>query len=945
MKKSISLMALTGILTLASCGQNGTTPVSCTAPQVEQNGVCVTPTTPVTTGSVNFVKGTSVVATVKDSTGKVVDAAQYGTLAPGKYTVVFSQNGYASSEPIEFTITAGNVTTVTAPALVKNVTPTTPTTRGYYYVRDGNLVAIPSADLTDPNKFVFTAWLEDEASGLTVTNNTTVAGTSTAAERTEVAPSRVQNLASAYVAYRAADGKTYPVAGATVRWNITGAAGPFNPATGLPTTAGSGQPTNVIFGAADDGGNDTNFMGGITPAAISVSGKQADTVTNSANAAGRNTPFPSTSTEYPLYYNSVNGLNNISPNMDGYTWTTLFSTADRASAEVVAIAFVGDMEIGKQVLNKYFAPRPNVTIKKSVLTDSTAPATDGQTAVGGTVTMRIAVTNTGAGTATNVNVTDRLVSGAAAPYSVTAPTVTPAGAATTTLQGNDGFDTVIPTLAPGQTVYLDFPVSSTETGVYCDQATLANYSSTDFGIVNAGLTSNACAVFVAPNVNVFKNFVDANGVDLGTTRTVPANTPARLRIRLVNNGGAAANVTDLIDNLVRVNGTAVTTADANYSITLPTTPASTANARDGFSVNSDFTLQPGEQRDIFFTAQASADGRYCDQVSVISNGGNPVSNEACLIVATPRLAITKTNNVNSVKPGGNYTSTIVVRNTGNGTAEGVKITDIIGTNGTAYVNYVSSSYAPSNGTATSGFYNPTNRTVYAGADANATLNIPVGGSVTLTVVSSVPASALPGSYCDFASFTSTNAGTGNASACVRVNSFVSVATQITDNPKAEILNDGTDSTILYSVLAVETSSNQGVNNNVLRYNFGDVTPQALNSGQFDVTATELYIAEQPTRDPLTNVITSDYTTARRLVLGTDYTLAPGATSATGTQTVTLSPSLVVPIGGVIFARHTVVAPGIAAGEYNSGVVWTYTGAQDGTAGGTSTVESTTVVTP
>ncbi|MCT7423379.1 DUF11 domain-containing protein, partial [Escherichia coli] len=85
--------------------------------------------------------------------------------------------------------------------------------------------------------------------------------------------------------------------------------------------------------------------------------------------------------------------------------------------------------------------------------------------------------------------------------------------------------------------------------------------------------------------------------------------------------------------------------------------------------------------------------RYCDQVSVISNGGNPVSNEACLIVATPRLAITKTNNVNSVKPGGNYTSTIVVRNTGNGTAEGVKITDIIGTNGTAYVNYVSSSYA------------------------------------------------------------------------------------------------------------------------------------------------------------------------------------------------------------------------------------------------------------
>lgn len=48
MNKNIALLALTGVLTLASCNP-GVTP-TCTADQTLQNGICVA-TNPVTTGS------------------------------------------------------------------------------------------------------------------------------------------------------------------------------------------------------------------------------------------------------------------------------------------------------------------------------------------------------------------------------------------------------------------------------------------------------------------------------------------------------------------------------------------------------------------------------------------------------------------------------------------------------------------------------------------------------------------------------------------------------------------------------------------------------------------------------------------------------------------------------------------------------------------------------
>lgn len=910
MNKNLGLLALTGVLTLASCGGGPTTPVTCTNGQVLQNGVCVTPTTPVTTGSLTIVKPDAVTAVVRDSSGNTVAASSYSALAPGNYSVVFSREGY-TSQTANFTIVAGQNTQVTAPNLVQ--TPTTTPAKGVYYVDgSGNLVAVPAADLNNPDKFVFNAWLQDIANGGIAAGSNAITGTPTDAERRETAPSRTQNLAGAFVGYRAANGTVYPVAGATVRWTITGRADT------------SGNPTPVIFGGADDGSNDTNFGGGITPASISAGSKQADTITNSATLA--NTPFPSASTDrpYPLY--NLTGA--TSPNINGFTWTTLFAAADRADAQVVAVASIGTTEIGKQELYKTFAPQPNVTITKTVINDTTAPV-DGQAAVGGSVTMRISVTNSGAGAATNVNVTDRLISGDPAVVSITQPT---AAGATVTAQGDDGFNANIATLAPGATVNFDFPVTSNVAGVYCDQATLLNYSNADFGTVTANKTANACAIFVAPQVNVLKTFVDANGNDLGASQTVVANQAARLRVRVINNGGADANVTSLIDNLVRVNGTAVTTANDAY--TASNLPAgATPNARDGFNYGTAFTLAPGAQQDFFFNVQANADGTYCDAANVTSNGGNPTSNEACLTVATPALTITKTNSATTVQPGSNYTSTITVRNTGNGTATGVNISDLLASLGGTNVNYASSTYTVSGSTtANAGFFNSSNRTVYASANGTDTLNIPAGGSVVLSVVSTVPAAAVPGSYCDFATFTSTNAGTGTASACVQVRQFVALQTQLTDSTDPIVANGGSNvdgRTNYTSTLVNEVASNEAVRNSVVTYAFGANTLGGADGLFNNPTATAVYYDPTPQRDANTGAVISDQTngTAVQLTLNTDYTIT---NNTNGEQTLNISRQL--PAGAAFFVVHTgVSAPaGLAPKQYFTSYIWTNNGVISGT---------------
>ena len=146
MNKRIALLSLTGVLALASCGQTNVDP-TCATGQNLVNGVC---TTPATTGSVTFVGAAGYTVVVKDSKGAVVPAANYGTLAPGTYSVTYSKDGYVSQNG-SFTITAGQANTVTAPTLVQVGTSTGAVSftnpNGYtVVVKDANGNVVPAAN-------------------------------------------------------------------------------------------------------------------------------------------------------------------------------------------------------------------------------------------------------------------------------------------------------------------------------------------------------------------------------------------------------------------------------------------------------------------------------------------------------------------------------------------------------------------------------------------------------------------------------------------------------------------------------------------------------------------------------------------------------------------------------------------------------------------------------
>lgn len=116
MKKSMALMALTGILTLASCTQNKPA-VECAAGQIKDaNGVCITkpPVNEQKFGQVEFKNTQDGAVIVKNANGIQVAPKD---LMPGNYEATLSKNGF-QPQVVPFTITGNNTTTVTFKDLV-----------------------------------------------------------------------------------------------------------------------------------------------------------------------------------------------------------------------------------------------------------------------------------------------------------------------------------------------------------------------------------------------------------------------------------------------------------------------------------------------------------------------------------------------------------------------------------------------------------------------------------------------------------------------------------------------------------------------------------------------------------------------------------------------------------------------------------------------------------
>ncbi|GMA16252.1 phage tail tube protein [Deinococcus metallilatus] len=859
-----------------------------------------------TVGTVSVQNPNGYMVVIKDAGGNTVTSDQYGNLKPGTYTVTYSKEGYVSQTQT-FTVTAGQSVSLVAPTLVA-VTPTTPS--GAFYIdANGKQVAITKDDLDNAGtRFVFYAWLENKDGGIdpSKVGGNTDAGMPTAAEMQEVAPLNTQNLAAGYVGYRAADGQVYPIVGANVKWDILE------------------QTGSVRFSAADDG---TQASGApISKQDINDNALSANTYTNSAG--GNNVRFPS-SREYPLY--NVTGVN--TPDITGFTWTALNHDPkfNAATARVRAIASVNGTEITKRFLDKTFAPSAKLEIVKE------ANQTVGLNQDGSfTVTVR----NVGQGPATGIQLQDRLTSGSDDTYSIGA--VTANGAATTTAQGDSGFNSTFD-LAPGEARTFTFPARSSAVGVFCDTATVTQYTNGAFGVVSSNLNDDACLTVQAPELTITKSLVDANNNPIPSGQQVGPNQEVFAAITVRNGGSAPATNVVVTDNLI-------SGAAASYAIRTQA-QGTTANGDDGFT-SDPFTLAPGETRTFRFGAVGTQDGTYCDTGSftATSNNGqalNGTSQQACFEVVSPNLSITKVNQnlngttpVNNLYPGSSYQSVITVRNTGTGAATTLAVQDILGKlqTGTQYVNFGSGRYSIS-GTDQTGSVTFANNTVTT-VPASLTLN--PGQTLTLTLTSTIPAGAPAGTYCDVASYTSGNGGNGQAQDCVNVVNFVSTQTQMVD-ANDPINANGTDSTVLTSSLIVEPQSNEGVNNNMVAFNFGSTDPRALTPGVFNVAATELYYDPTPVRDPQTGAVNSDYThsSSQRLTEGTDYTLS-GA--AQGTQTVNLTSGFAIQPGGVLFLRHTVTVPaGTAPRQYYSGFNWTGRGVNDGQTAGGASSEPTSVV--
>lgn len=459
--------------------------------------------------------------------------------------------------------------------------------------------------------------------------------------------------------------------------------------------------------------------------------------------------------------------------------------------------------------------------------------------------------------------------------------------------------------APGATETVTFTATVTQPGTYCNEAQITGYTSPSGSVTPVGVNDQACFTALESNLSIVKDFVaDDNTTSLGKSKTVAANVPAKLRVRVINSGTGAATGVQVADAFTAAGSTGVL---ADYKV-ISVAPGTMTSG--GFT-NTVGGLAVGETATMLFTVSASVDARYCDTATVTATSGTIGigSDTACLTVATPNLTITKVDAPSTVVPGASYTSTIVVTNGGTATAKNVVISDLLGLNSAAGVQtiYVSSSLDGAGGTLAI-------NTVTA-----STIDILASESKTFTVVSRIPLGAIAGEYCDTATVTASNSATKQASDCVTVPAFSALQTQLVD------LNDPVvvgGSTTYFSVLYVESLSNQGVRANKLTYSLGHLSSTGIGSaGVFRIISTRVYVDSAPVRDPVTGVVISDTAnpTAVLQTAGTDYTVND---ATPGLEVITMTPATVLHPNTAIYVVQVVSVPtGTPSQLYNTSYVW------------------------
>ncbi len=336
---------------------------------------------------------------------------------------------------------------------------------------------------------------------------------------------------------------------------------------------------------------------------------------------------------------------------------------------------------------------------------------------GGALTYTLTVTNNGPSTATGVMVTDLL------PSEVSFVSAVASQGSVSESGGNVSAD--LGTLLSGATatVTLNVTISDSALGVITNTASVTG-NETETNTSNNSATEPTT---VTPVVDVQVTKVD--DVD-------PVNAGGVVTYTLLvrNNGPSTATGVIVTDTLP---------AGVTYRSSSSTQGSVTSS--NGVVTANVGTLANGAQATILLAVDidASTTGTITNTVTVTTNEPDPdpennTDDEETTVNPVVDLAITKTDNVDSVMPGDSFVYTLLVTNNGPSTATGVVVTDLL----PADISFVSGSTSQGSVTESNGAVTASLGDLANGESVTLTLTVSVGttASGTLTNTATVAAS-------------------------------------------------------------------------------------------------------------------------------------------------------------------------------------------------------------
>jgi uncharacterized repeat protein (TIGR01451 family) len=347
----------------------------------------------------------------------------------------------------------------------------------------------------------------------------------------------------------------------------------------------------------------------------------------------------------------------------------------------------------------YVGADPNLSLIKEISTSATGPWLDfiSGIAPGTSLYYRFTIINNGAQPVTGLSITDAMVSTASCTY----VDPLPVGDASICIAGP-----VIAAGAPGATVTNTATVNGTSGGSPVSDTDTAAYALTppfaDVSVVKTLLTAGPFVV----GQTISYSLVVANGGPNTATSVQVTDTPTNLTITGVSGGGCAALPCSIVSLASGANVTITVTATINAAGAFDNTATVSATETDP---------NPGNNTDN------------------TGNGGTASALSA-------DLSITKTDGVATVTAGGSLVYTIVASNAGPNSVSGATVADTfpVSLTGVAWTCAgAGGGVCPASGS----------------GNINATVDLPVGGSVTFTVNTTVALSAV-GSIANTATVTS-----------------------------------------------------------------------------------------------------------------------------------------------------------------------------------------------